>query len=271
MPLMYAPSAYAKFRAQSGTTYTANAEAQIANVAVNDVVDLLQGGCSLVAPGDAAYNNLTATTDPGVTNDLDEGYSVGSTWLNITGGKVWVCLSAADGAAVWVQNGPGTGTFGDRLNLTAGRTATGLVLDATGGAGLFKITMTPATGLQLSGETANNNTKTDTVYWEYTLPKTYVAGAALSVIVNANIVIGSGTAGTKTLTCLAYEVSTAGVSGANLGPVAQNLTNSAADYTFAITSTNLAPGDKLLIGLTIALQETASSNINAVINSVRLA
>ncbi len=271
MPLMYAPSAYAIFVAQSGTRYTANAEAQIASVAVNDVVDLLQGGCTLVAAGDAALNKLNGTVDPTANEDADDGYSVGSTWLNITGGKVWVCLDATAAAAVWVQNGPGTGTFGDRLNLTSGRTATGLVLDATGGAGLFKIAMTPATSLKLAGETANSNTKTDTVYFEYTLPKTYVAAAALSVIVNANIVIGAGTAGTKTCTVLAYEIATDGSAGSNLGPVAQNLGNTAADLTFALTATTLSPGDKLLIGITIALQETAASNINANINSVRLA
>jgi|SRR5579859_84725 len=46
--------------------------------------------------------NITATTDPGVSNDNTQGYSVGSTWVNITAGRVFFAISVATGAAAWV-------------------------------------------------------------------------------------------------------------------------------------------------------------------------
>lgn len=51
--------------------------------------------------------NLTATTDPGPTNDVNAGYSVGSVWLNASAGALrwWECRSNAAGAAAWVFGG----------------------------------------------------------------------------------------------------------------------------------------------------------------------
>jgi hypothetical protein len=51
--------------------------------------------------GAQAIDNLAATTNPGVTNDVDEGYSVGSLWVNVTLDLAYICLDATDGAAVW--------------------------------------------------------------------------------------------------------------------------------------------------------------------------
>jgi|SRR5579859_1442330 len=48
--------------------------------------------------------NITATTDPGVNNDNTQGYSVGSTWVNVTAGRVFIAISVATGAAAWVVN-----------------------------------------------------------------------------------------------------------------------------------------------------------------------
>jgi hypothetical protein len=45
MPRMLAPTPYAQFQAKSGAAYTADAKGQIANVALGDVVDLLNSGC----------------------------------------------------------------------------------------------------------------------------------------------------------------------------------------------------------------------------------
>lgn len=49
MPQMTAPGrqAYAKFEALSGVIYTSSPTGQILNVAQNDVIDLMRGGCSL--------------------------------------------------------------------------------------------------------------------------------------------------------------------------------------------------------------------------------
>jgi hypothetical protein len=48
-------------------------------------------------------NNITATTDPTVSNDSSEGYSQGSLWINHTGETIWLCSDASVGAAVWFQ------------------------------------------------------------------------------------------------------------------------------------------------------------------------
>lgn len=48
--------------------------------------------------------NITATTDPGTGNDNTQGYSVGSTWVNVSAGRVFVAISVATGAAAWVVN-----------------------------------------------------------------------------------------------------------------------------------------------------------------------
>jgi hypothetical protein len=62
--------------------------------------------CISAATGAAVWipvlkSNLSATTDPGVGNDTTQGYSVGSTWVNTSNGRNWLCASASTGAAVW--------------------------------------------------------------------------------------------------------------------------------------------------------------------------
>ncbi len=48
-------------------------------------------------------HNLSATTDPGVTDDSDSFYGVGSMWANLALDIVWVCIDATVGAAIWVR------------------------------------------------------------------------------------------------------------------------------------------------------------------------
>lgn len=50
-----------------------------------------------------SLDNLIATVDPLVTDDLTKGYSVGSLWANITTDTYFLCTDAAAGAAVWRQ------------------------------------------------------------------------------------------------------------------------------------------------------------------------
>ncbi len=46
-------------------------------------------------------NKMDATADPGVGDDSDDGYAVGSRWLNVTTQHEFICLDATLGAAVW--------------------------------------------------------------------------------------------------------------------------------------------------------------------------
>lgn len=48
-------------------------------------------------------NNYTATTNPTVNDDLNDGYKAGSEWFNTSTGDKFQCTSATVGAAVWVE------------------------------------------------------------------------------------------------------------------------------------------------------------------------
>lgn len=50
-------------------------------------------------------NNLSASSAPAVTNDVDEGYGVGSLWIDTTGDDIYMCADNSDGSAVWVTIG----------------------------------------------------------------------------------------------------------------------------------------------------------------------
>ena len=54
--------------------------------------------------GMGGISNFTATADPISSNDINTGYAVGSTWINTSTNKMFVCTSASSGAAVWREN-----------------------------------------------------------------------------------------------------------------------------------------------------------------------
>jgi len=53
------------------------------------------------------YSKFDATSAPTVNNDIDEGYKVGSIWVDVTNNKAYVCLDNTDGAAVWTETTQG--------------------------------------------------------------------------------------------------------------------------------------------------------------------
>lgn len=65
-------------------------------------------------PANLAFtNNFSATTNPGAGNDSSQGYQAGSTWINATAKSVWECISAAQGAAVWIEFVAASGVIDD--------------------------------------------------------------------------------------------------------------------------------------------------------------
>jgi len=67
---------------------------------------LIGGGIRFGAPRADAWipqNNFEATTNPGVTDDTDAGYSVGSMWINTDSNhlEIYQCVDPTAGAAVW--------------------------------------------------------------------------------------------------------------------------------------------------------------------------
>ena len=57
------------------------------------------------SPGSKAYiqHNFAGTAAPGVGDDSADGYAVGSLWFDTTNAILYICKSAAAGAAVWQQ------------------------------------------------------------------------------------------------------------------------------------------------------------------------
>ena len=48
-------------------------------------------------------NKWDATVPPDVDNDVDEGYTAGSIWVDVTGDNAYICVDNSDGVALWVS------------------------------------------------------------------------------------------------------------------------------------------------------------------------
>ena len=69
--------------------------------------------------------NITATTNPGVNDDINGGYNVGSIWVNISADRIYFCADASDGAAVWALTASSTLTEITALAKTDGNVIVG--------------------------------------------------------------------------------------------------------------------------------------------------
>ncbi|MCH8224874.1 MAG: hypothetical protein IIC97_03290 [Chloroflexi bacterium] len=69
-----------------------------ADVSAGDGFVEVKGGSTTVIK-----SNTGATAGPGVTDDTNAGYAVGSVWIDTTNDKAYVCLDASAGAAVWSE------------------------------------------------------------------------------------------------------------------------------------------------------------------------
>lgn len=79
-------------------------EARASDAAPVQSVDGLTGAVDLSGSYEIKrQNNLTATTDPTVNDDNTQGYEPLSRWINTSTGEIWLCISAATGAAKWDQ------------------------------------------------------------------------------------------------------------------------------------------------------------------------
>jgi len=50
-------------------------------------------------------SNYGAIVAPAVTDDEAHGYDIGSTWIDVSADKIYQCVDATAGAAVWKQTG----------------------------------------------------------------------------------------------------------------------------------------------------------------------
>ncbi len=121
--------------------------------------------------------NLSATVNPGVTDDSGSNYSPGSRWMNTTTDKAFVCLDASVGAAVWVETTAGAAggspdqnlfntVVGDSGTNPVAETATdsltivgGAGLSTSGDSGTDTITIDRTLASQIEAEAGTENTK----------------------------------------------------------------------------------------------------------------
>lgn len=50
-------------------------------------------------------NNFSATTNPTNANDVNDGYTIGSEWVNTSSNRSFICIDNSAGASVWVSQG----------------------------------------------------------------------------------------------------------------------------------------------------------------------
>lgn len=156
------------------------------------------------------------------------------------------------------------------LRITDALQPTGIPITASANAGTHSLSSTAGASLYMVSEAANNSTKTDVSYFEYAVPSSYVDGQPLTATVNANTT-GAGTPGTETVVAVAYRLAKDGTQGANLvTTAAQTVGAAAADYAFNIGGATLLPGDRIMLGVQTVIQETAGTNLQIKVNSVRV-
>lgn len=53
---------------------------------------------------DVPTNNYAGTAAPTVNDDVTEGYSIGSLWIDTVANEAYRCVDATNGAAVWIES-----------------------------------------------------------------------------------------------------------------------------------------------------------------------
>lgn len=115
-------------------------------------------------------HNHTATGAPGVTNDVDEGYSVNSLWTNVSADLTYICQDATDGAAVWQLLAAGGGLLElDDQTLSAVATYDKASIPATGGDLIIRGELSPVTDNVAVYLRLNNYSGASDYAWAYSL------------------------------------------------------------------------------------------------------
>lgn len=138
----------------------------------------------------------------------------------------------------------------------------GTVMDASGGAGLFKIVSVGfgTGGIYLEGEAASGNIKTDILIFDFILPPEYVSAGDVKLVVRARETVGAATDST-TLSAEVYRRIDNSVGTELLGAFdSSDLTFGApGSKTATVTSAGLVAGYILEVLIKIVTNDTAGS------------
>jgi len=127
------------------------------------------------------------------------------------------------------------------------------------------VTGTPGTHAPtLQGVDFGGTTSDEEGTFHFSLPNSYIAGAAVTVRVRAGM-LTTVSDGTATLDCEAYLDDEDGtVSSDSCATAAQSINSVAlADYDFVLTTTYYSPGETVVINLTFAGSDTGNAGVMA--------
>jgi hypothetical protein len=146
-------------------------------------------------------------------------------------------------------------------NLTAGQSGI-IETSALPGGALAVTAVGPARYLRLT------DAKADKAMWEFDLPDTYTAGAAISVTVNASI-SGSGTltAASCTMALAAYSEVNGIETALTVTGGTQQIVAAGSNLTWTVAGTGLVAGSHVALELTQLITTASGANTGA-INSV---
>ncbi len=191
--------------------------------------------------------------------------AVGLQISNLTAGQA-ITLETSNlpgGALRFVAVGPAR-----YLRLTDAKADTGVPLTATAGSGVMGVSRTAGTSLQLAGEATSASAVTDKAMWEFDLPDTYTAGAAIPISVNCAI-SGSGTltAASCTMALAAYSEANGVESALAVTGGAQQIVAAGGTLSWTIAGAGLVPGAHVAVELTQVITSSLGANtgeVNAV-------
>ena len=233
---------------------------------------------STIPIGSVAYGSLGTNTTPvagTVAVPTDSGTTV--QYVDVSGGKLYFSSvrqgsGPAQVSAPTFVSAAAAGSTSLNLALTNAKSALGVPLTATAGSpsGAVGVSRTAGTSLQLAGEATSGNTKTNAAFFEANLPAGYIGGHDVTLDVNASI---SGTGTLTAASCLMTPtVYSEGVNGAETAVTvgaAKQIVAAGSTLSFVITGTNLTPGQRLGIGLSMAIVSSSGAN-TGLINSAAL-
>ena len=195
--------------------------------------------------------NITATTNPGVNDDINGGYNVGSIWVNISADRIYFCADATDGAAVWALTASATLT-----ELTALAKTDGNFIVGNGSAWVAETGATLRTSI---GVGTGNSPQFTGIELGHASDTTIVRSGSGDITIEGNAVYRAG--GTD------VAVADGGTGQSNLNNLITLTTHTTGNYVATVTggtgidSTGATSGEGIAHSLSLDLSELTDTAI----------
>ena len=195
--------------------------------------------------------NITATSNPGVNDDINGGYNVGSIWVNVSSDAIYFCADASDGAAVWALTASSTLT-----EITALSDADSNFIVGNGSAWVAESGATARTSL---GVGTGNSPQFTGIELGHASDTTIVRSGSGDITIEGNAVYRAG--GTD------VAVADGGTGQSNLNDLITLTTHTTGNYVATVTggtgidSTGATSGEGIAHSLSLDLSELTDTAI----------